>query len=172
MSNIRNKYHLDVAGGKDYDGAQVQGWKNNGSAAQRWSFIYTDSLTKKTSTTTTFGYRSNYIMNKEYSFYTNRPFAIVTTMKSGRAITLVGDKIVLKTKNMLPNQMWSFNSKSMTLQSQAKKFMSLAMANNGNANKRPTGLTVQKTNNKAWWQKFKFEKSHLWSVKGKAVDSS
>jgi hypothetical protein len=21
MSNIRNKYHLDVAGGKDYDGA-------------------------------------------------------------------------------------------------------------------------------------------------------
>jgi hypothetical protein len=116
MSNMRNKYTMDVSGAKDYDGSKVQCWKQNGSGAQRWSFVYTDSLTKKkSSATSTKGYRSNYIMNKEYSFYTNRPFAIVTTMRSGRALTLVGDKILLKTKNMQPNQMWSFNAKSLTL---------------------------------------------------------
>lgn len=112
MTNIRNKYNLDVYGGKDFDGNKVHAWKHNGTGAQRWSFVYTDSITKKQTETATSSYRTNYILNKEYSFYANRPFSIVTKMRSGRAITLVGNKILLKTKNNQASQMWNFNAKS------------------------------------------------------------
>jgi hypothetical protein len=40
---------------------------------------------------------------------------------------------------------------SLRLQSQSKIGFSLAMKSNGNNNKRPTGLTLQKTDAKAWW---------------------
>ena len=112
MSNIRNTYVLDVSGGKDFDGNMVHCWKRNNSGAQRWSFVYTDSFEKSKTDESKLDYRTNYKLNKEYNFYANRPFSIVTTMRSGRILTLVGDKIVLKTKNNQASQMWNFSPKS------------------------------------------------------------
>lgn len=112
MSNIRNRYVLDVPGGKDFDGNKVNCWRQNNSGAQRWSFVYTDSFQKSKTAESKSGVRTNYKLNREYNFYTDRPFSIVTTMRSGRILTLVGDKIVLKTKNNQASQMWNFSSKT------------------------------------------------------------
>ena len=66
-------------------------------------------------------------------------------------ITAGGNKVQLRNKNNQANQVFMFGS-SFRIESMAEKGMSLAMVKNGNNNKRPTGLTLQKTNSKAWWQ--------------------
>lgn len=66
-------------------------------------------------------------------------------------ITVSGDKIVLKTPNNQAGQVWLFEGNTFRFQSQSKIGYSLAMVKNGNDNKRPTGLTLEKTDAMAWW---------------------
>jgi hypothetical protein len=89
--------------------------------------------------------------NRSYGLYVNRPFNIVTRMKSGRMLTVAGNRILLKTKNNQSSQVFMMGSRSLRLESQQRKGWSLSMVSNGNGNRRPTGLTLQRTNSKAWW---------------------
>jgi hypothetical protein len=68
--NVKNDKVLDVAGGRDQEGNNVQAWKKNGSPAQKWSIIYADE-SKKTRTKG---------MNKVYGFEINRPFFLRSKM--------------------------------------------------------------------------------------------
>jgi hypothetical protein len=52
--------------------------------------------------------------------YMNRPFNIVTKMRSGRMITVVGNRILLKTKNNQSSQVFNLGS-SFRFESQYKK---------------------------------------------------
>jgi hypothetical protein len=112
MYNIRNRYKLDVSGAKDYDGSKVQTWRSNGTAAQRWSFVYVDSFKKRATGLRKPQYRTNYKWSREYRLYFNRPFKIVTQMRSGRLLTVVGNNIQLKSKNNQASQLWNFNHKT------------------------------------------------------------
>jgi len=78
--NVRNSKVLDVSGGKDEEGRNVQSWKKNGSDAQKWSIIYADEATK----IRTKG------MNKEYGFEINRPFYLRSKMAMGRVVECWG----------------------------------------------------------------------------------
>lgn len=89
--------------------------------------------------------------NRTYGFYLNRPFRIVTMMKSKRCLTVNRSNVVIANKNNQSSQLWTFNPSTMTIQTQSQGRMSLAMERNGNNNRRGTNLVIQRTNNRAWW---------------------
>lgn len=72
------KLVVDVSGSKDVDGQNVIVWKKSGNLNQQWQIEYVNVDT---------------IQN---GIIPDRPFRILTKMKSGRALTLHGKNIVIR----------------------------------------------------------------------------
>lgn len=70
---------LDVTSSKDEEGAAVGVQKRTNNLNQRWRVVYTDK-----STTQTKG------LDKEFGFYLNRPFYIVSRLPTNRVIEYQG----------------------------------------------------------------------------------
>jgi len=77
--NVRGKV-LDVQGGKDAEGTNVQSWKKNGSKAQKWTIIYADKKDEIRSKGT----------NKKFGFDINRPFYLQSRMAMKRVVECWG----------------------------------------------------------------------------------
>jgi len=121
--NVKNSKVLDVSGGRDEEGRNVQSWKKNGSDAQKWSIIYVDEAAK----TRTKG------MNKEYGFEINRPFYLRSKMAMGRVVECWGaSNIILSdyVKGRRGQQFW-FDEKTKTIKSQQWQDRSLTIQGNG-----------------------------------------
>jgi hypothetical protein len=66
-------------------------------------------------------------LNKEYGFYVERPFYIMSMCGEKRLIDLVGNSIVVKTSNWFDSQVWYFDQKSKTLVNNLNKNKSLSI---------------------------------------------
>jgi hypothetical protein len=146
MFNIRGKA-IDSSRG-DRENSAIHMWSKHNGANQRWRIVYVARGKKGKKIVSKGG---QYSYNRSYGLYVNRPFNIVTRMRSGRILTVANNRILLKTKNNQSNQVFMLNSRTLRLESQLRKGWSLAMVANGNGNRRPTGLTLQRSNSKGWW---------------------
>lgn len=75
----------------------------------------------------------------------------MTAMRSKRLLTASGNNVVIANRNNQATQLWKFNSRTGTIESVAKRGLSMAMYRNGNNNRRGTNLILQRSNNRAWW---------------------
>jgi len=92
---------LDVSGSKDRDGQNVIVWRKAGenSLNQHWQVSYVDPDT---------------IQN---GIIPDKPFRILTKMKSGRAVTRAGDNVVIRdVRTNDSNQIFIFDSETGTIQ--------------------------------------------------------
>jgi len=93
---------LDVSGSKDRDGQNVIVWKKNGenSLNQHWQVSYVDADT---------------VQN---GIIPDKPFRILTKMKSARALTRSGDSVVIRDRSNSSNndQIFVFDSETGSIQ--------------------------------------------------------
>jgi hypothetical protein len=84
-------------------------------------------------------------MNEEFGLRVNKPFHIVTKLKSGRYLDLIKNQIVIKTPNGYKTQEWYFDGKTRTIRSSKNKF-SFDITGAGQAD----NMQVYQTNSR-WW---------------------
>jgi hypothetical protein len=70
---------MDVSGGKDAEGQNVQVWNRHNGVNQRWKIVYLDEADKEA----TKG------LNKDFGLFVNKPFFIVSRMPMKRVIEVV-----------------------------------------------------------------------------------
>jgi hypothetical protein len=104
---VYNKKVLDVAGGRDEEGNNVQIYKPNGTSAQKWKLTYV----KDAKAISTKG------LNKNFGLEVNRPFFIQSKMWMGRVLTCHSAyhmrlNTLLRTRLA---QQWVFDGKSKTI---------------------------------------------------------
>jgi hypothetical protein len=107
--NVKNLKVLDVAGGKDNEATNVQVFKKNGSAAQKWNLTYVKDAAK----IQTKG------LNKNFGIEVERPFFLVSKMWMNRVVECVGaSNLVLKTmRRNNKGQQFFLDDKTQTIQS-------------------------------------------------------
>jgi len=105
---------LDVQGGKDREGQNVIVWKKHSGLNQKWKIVYKDADT---------------VQN---GLIPNKPFRIISKMKSGRVITRIGNNnVVIRNKNDREEQIFVFDSKTVTIEPVKRKNLSLDIADWG-----------------------------------------
>lgn len=105
-------------------------------------------------------------MNKDWGFKINTPFYVVSQLPDGRFLDLVGNNMLIKTRNGLPSQEWYFDQKTRTIRSQRTKSYAWTIQGNGNsANIAASG------SNSEWYQLFKWDAASgsFTNVKNKKV---
>jgi hypothetical protein len=136
---LHNKKVFDVQGGKDTEGQNVLVWNKHGKANQRWRIVYVDSKQDQTKG-----------LNKEFGFFSDRPFYIVSRLPMRRAMAYQGGNN-LYIKNMVEDNKdfkWIFDGKSKTIKTMhlANTPNSLAILSNGGNSR----VSTEKTNAR-WW---------------------
>jgi hypothetical protein len=100
---------MDVQGGRDREGNNVQVYRRNMSPAQKWKVIYQDEAAK----IKTEGFA------KEYGMKIGQPFYLVTAMTSGRVVTCHGAHHVRLNKphrdRTQKSQHWIYDNVSKTI---------------------------------------------------------
>lgn len=108
---------LDVSGSKDRDGQNVIVWKKNGenSLNQHWQVSYVDADT---------------VQN---GIIPDKPFRILTKMRSGRALTRSGDNVVIRdvSKSYNNDQVFVYDSETGSIQPQRNTNISLDIGDEG-----------------------------------------
>jgi len=85
---------MDVSNGIDHNGRNVGVYKRHKGLNYQWDVIYVNEMPaplKKGDT------------NEDFGLKVETDFHIVTEMKSGRYIDLIGNNMVLKTPNSFPS---------------------------------------------------------------------
>jgi len=118
--NMYDGRALDVQGGKDEEGNNVQAYKPNGSPAQKWKLLYAD----KAKPVQMKG------LNKKFGLHVNRPFFIVSKMWMNRVAECVGaSNIVLKTLvRTNKGQQFYFDGGTKTIKSNQWKDRSITLS--------------------------------------------
>jgi len=107
IANIRGVV-LDIHRGKDTEGNQVIVWRRHNGANQKWTVECIEEDT---------------IQN---GLIPDRPFRLITKMKSGRALTRVGKDVKITDRNNSNNdQVFVFDSKMGSIQPKTSKGLSL-----------------------------------------------
>jgi hypothetical protein len=106
-------------------------------------------------------------LNKEYGFYVERPFYIISMCGEKRYMDVIdGRNVVVKTPNEFDSQVWYFDQRTKTIMNTLHKNKSLDIQNSGNTN----NMQVWSTNG-GWFQKFKFSQNYLKNVQnGKVIE--
>jgi hypothetical protein len=87
--NINNKKVLDVSGGRDEEGRNVQVWGRNGSAAQRWRVVYHDNMGKDAI--------QKKGVDRDFGFRVNRQFYFRSRLPMQRVVEAIGaSNLVIK----------------------------------------------------------------------------
>lgn len=134
--NIYNDKVLDVAGGRDEEGNNVQVWRRNKSKAQQWKLIYVDKA-KKPSTK---GF------DKDYGMERNRPFYLISKLPMERVVECWGASNIILSDlvNGKLGQQFFYDGVSKTIKSQQWKDRSLTIQSNG----RSANLYMTTTNSR------------------------
>lgn len=82
--NIQNKEVLDVGGGKDVEGQRCLFYKRHGGKNQRWRIVYVDEAPKPSTSG----------INKEFGFFIDRPFYIMSKLPMRRVLDIKGGRNV------------------------------------------------------------------------------
>jgi hypothetical protein len=128
---------LDVAGGLDNENQNIQIYNKHGRINQQWDLVYVDEYPDEPTTGQ---------LNKNFGFYVNRPFYIVSQMSSGRHLELIdGRNLVIKTRNGQKTQEFYFDQASKTVKNKSNN-QSFDIKNSGKSR----NLQVWSTNS-GWW---------------------
>jgi len=150
---IRNERGLvlDVSGSKDRDGQNVIVWKKNGenSLNQHWQVSYVDPDT---------------VQN---GIIPDKPFRILTKMRSARAITRSGDNVVIRdvSNGSAKDQIFVFDSETGTIQPQRDTNVALDMGHEGRG--RYSHFVKEKD---VWHQHFQLNGEYLINERGLVLD--
>jgi hypothetical protein len=136
--NIQNKKVLDVTGGKDVEGQNVQVYRRHNKANQRWRIVYVDKRGKDA----TSGY------NKDFGFYIGRAFYFRSRLPMKRVAETVSTDVRLRrwNKGRKRQQTFKYDEVSKTIKSEYYKTYSLTIPNSGRNNQ----LRVTTTSSR-WW---------------------
>jgi len=88
---------VTVEGGVDKDGQNVIVWKKSNGLNSKWNFVYADQN------------------NGQDGLIPNKPFRLVSLMKSGRVLTQTGNNVVIRTKNDKEAQIFILDPSSNTI---------------------------------------------------------
>jgi hypothetical protein len=111
--------------------------KKNGGLNQQWDLIYADEYPDEP---------TKGQLNKEFNFYVQRPFYIVSQMGSGRYLELIdGRNVVIKTRNERTSQLWYFDQVSKTVKNKSNN-QSFDITSSGKSK----NLQCWSTNS-GWW---------------------
>jgi hypothetical protein len=93
---------FDVHGGKDYQDRQVISWNKHGGINQQWDIVYVDEQKPEP---------KKGEMSPKWGFIVDRPFYIVSEMKSKRHLTHITSyhHPIIKTPNGNNSQKWIFD---------------------------------------------------------------
>jgi hypothetical protein len=128
---------MDVHGNRDEENRDIIVWNRHKGLNQQWDLIYKDQYPRDP---------KKGELNKNFGLIVERPFHIVTRMRSGRYIDIVsGRNLVLKTRNGRNTQIFWFDQKSLTIKSKSNN-QSIEIENSG----RNANLRIWSTSNK-WW---------------------
>jgi len=100
---------LEVDGCQDVENRVVSVANKKGDICQQFDLIYADEYPEEP---------KKGELNKEFGFYVERPFYIISEMSSNRYIQVLdGKKLVIKTANGLNEQVFYFDQTSKTIKS-------------------------------------------------------
>jgi len=154
--NIYNDKVLDVQGGRDQEGNNVQVWNRNRSKAQQWKLIYVDKAEKP----------KNKGFDKDLGLERNRPFYIVSKLTMERVVECWGaNNIILSDFTGSLGQQFFFDPVSKTIKSQQWKDRSMTIQGAG----RSANLHMTTTNSR-WFQMFRYKNNNIVNEKGKVMD--
>lgn len=126
-----------MQGGHDHEGRNVIVWGKHGGLNQQWDIKYLDRMRPEP---------KKGELNRDYGLYVQRPFHVVTKMKSHRYLDILGRNLVIKTPNGRPSQVFWFDQRTKTVKSHWQKGWSFHWSNNGK------GKNMQMYNtNSQWW---------------------
>jgi hypothetical protein len=108
---------LDVSGNKDVEGQPVIAWKMHNGKNQQWNVIYVDGADKI----------SDKGINKDFGWYVNRPFYMVSRLPMKRVAEAMGTNMKLKrwNKGRVRQQTCRFDSTTKTIKGEYYKNYSL-----------------------------------------------
>jgi len=138
---------LDVQGGRDREGQNVVVWKKHNGLNQKWRVVYADA---------------DSVQN---GLIPNKPFRLVTAMKSNRVLTRTGNNVVIRDRNDREEQIFVFDSKSKSIQPFKNQKVSLDISDFGKGRS-----LVWKNRANVWTQKFNFRNQKLVNERGLALD--
>lgn len=92
---------MDINGNIDKENRNIEMHNKHGRINQQWDLIYADEYPAEP---------TKGQLNKEFNFYVQRDFHIVSQMKSNRYLELIDNRnIVIKTRNGRKQQIWYFD---------------------------------------------------------------
>jgi hypothetical protein len=98
---------MEIRNNQDYENNYLLAKRKNSKIYQQWDLIYVDEYPKEP---------VKGELNKEFGFYVERDFYIVSQMKSNRYLEVIDNKqVVIKTPNGNKGQTWYFDQKSKTV---------------------------------------------------------
>jgi hypothetical protein len=136
LYNIKNNKVMDVHANRDEENRNIIMWKRHNGLNQQWDVIYADKWKRDP---------KKGELNKDFGLYVQRPFNIISVMKSGRYLDLIGRGFVIKTANGRNTQNWYFHQQSLTIRSQSNN-QSWDIRSAGKTN----DMQVWSTSSK-WW---------------------
>jgi hypothetical protein len=139
---------MDVSGAKDVDGQNVIVWKAHGKQNQQWLVEYVDADT---------------IQN---GMIPDKPFRIISLMKSGRAITRSKDQVVIQDMNANnKDQVFVFDSQTGSIQ--PKRDHNVAMEIGEEGRNRYARFAKEKD---IWYQHFQIKGEYIMNERGLVLD--
>jgi hypothetical protein len=112
---------MTIQGDIDSENRNIIVENKSDKIGQTWDLIYSDEMPpdlKKGD------------MNKDWGMKVETPFYIVSNLKSGRQIDLVGNRMTIKVPNGRSSQLWYFDNKSKTIHSQRTRSYSWTSSGN------------------------------------------
>jgi membrane carboxypeptidase/penicillin-binding protein PbpC len=129
---------MDVHGARDDENRDIIVWKKHGGLNQQWDLIYADKYPREP---------KKGELNEDFGLYVDRTFYVVSQMKSGRYLDLIGRNFVIKTRNGRTTQQWYFHQQSLTIRSRSNN-QSWDIKSSGKS----ADMQVWSTkSNSAWW---------------------
>jgi hypothetical protein len=128
---------MDISGNKDTENRNIQMYNKHGRINQQWDLVYVDEYPDEP---------TKGQLNKEFGFYVDRSFYIVSQLGEGRYLSMIDNRnLAIKTKNGRTDQQWYFHQYSKTVRCRANN-RSFDIQNSG----RSRNMQIWATNS-GWW---------------------
>jgi hypothetical protein len=125
-----------VQGDKDHESQMVYIANRKNHVSQQFDIVYADQWKRDP---------KKGELNKRFGLYVERPFFIVSRMRSGRYLDALNRSFVIKTRNGRPSQEWWFHQQTLTIKSKQYNQSWNILGNGGQQN-----INVSGTNGN-WW---------------------
>jgi hypothetical protein len=143
---------MDVSSNRDAENQNIHMWNKHGGLNQQWDVIYSDKWPREP---------RKGELNEDFGLYVQRPFYIVSQMRSRRYLDRLGTNLVIKTKNGFKTQVWWFDQRELMIKSKQDN-KAFDITNRG----RSSNMRVYHTT-RGWWSIFSYEGSHFQNTQNK-----